>query len=189
MKKNKENKKSIRYPLSTLFLVVGTLLLFLNLITRVKLWQNQQLRTEILLQNTQLELANNQAKTPQQITFKGHTQPISQEYYQDGTWTISADTASFLTTASRPSQSGNIIIYGHNKPTIFGPLHAINQGDELMIKTTDNSEYTYVVTEVSTVTPSQVEKLQPTDYEVLTLYTCTGWLDSKRLIIQAQPKP
>jgi len=35
--------------------------------------------------------------------------------------------------------------------------------------------------------PSDTTYLLPTKVEILTLYTCTGFLDSKKLIVRAMP--
>ena len=60
-------------------------------------------------------------------------------------------------------------------------------GDSIILKTESNQEYSYSVSEILTVIPDQTEVLAPTDHEVLTLYTCTGLLDQKRLIVKALP--
>jgi sortase (surface protein transpeptidase) len=33
--------------------------------------------------------------------------------------------------------------------------------------------------------PNQTEYLAPSKEDILTLYTCTGWADSKRLVVRA----
>jgi len=45
----------------------------------------------------------------------------------------------------------------------------------------------FVIQMVSTVAPYQTDLLAPTTGPVLTLYTCTGFLDTQRLVITATP--
>ena len=43
--------------------------------------------------------------------------------------------------------------------------------------------FTYEVKEIKEVFPNQVEVIAPTPDEPLTLYTCSGYKDQKRLIV------
>lgn len=106
----------------------------------------------------------------------------------DGVWQVYEDSVSFLETSSSPGEGGNIVIYGHNKKEIFGNLTGYNLLDEtIKIITEDKKEHIYKIEDIKTVTPSEIEIVMPSDHEVLTLYTCTGFLDSKRLVIKAYP--
>ena len=106
----------------------------------------------------------------------------------DGIWQISEKYASYLVSSAKPAENGNIVIYGHNKQNIFGNLitHA-KVGQEIDIYLEDASIRKYTISKIKTVTPDAVSEISPTNYEVLTIYTCTGLFDSKRLIIKAQP--
>ena len=46
--------------------------------------------------------------------------------------------------------------------------------------------YEYEIKEIKEVLPSQTETIAPTKEETLTLYTCSGFSDSKRLIVIAK---
>ena len=50
---------------------------------------------------------------------------------------------------------------------------------------TDSGWYQYEVGEITEVSPNKTEVVAPTENEILTLYTCSGFSDSKRLIIVA----
>lgn len=114
--------------------------------------------------------------------------PIKESNIIDGVWEISETGASFLSTSARPSENGNIVIYGHNKKHLFGGLIGKNLvGSIVEIKLMNGDIYKYQITETKTVSPTDIEEVLPTETEVLTLYTCTGLLDSKRLIIKALP--
>ncbi len=113
--------------------------------------------------------------------------PVQKEVYDNGDWTISAATASYLAQSSRPGESGNIIIYGHNKREILGNIRVLIGGEIITLTTADGTEHQYRVTETTRVEPTQVEYLQPTDEEVLTIYTCDGFMDRQRFIVRAVP--
>lgn len=106
---------------------------------------------------------------------------------KDGIWQIAHDKAAFLETSSTPAEGGNIIIYGHNLKNLFGNLYLAKVGDTIKVKTANNLIYEYQVKDIKTVDPSDIDEVTPTDYEVLTVYTCTGLFDSKRLVIKAYP--
>jgi len=105
----------------------------------------------------------------------------------EGNWELHDATANYLVSSRSPGTGGNVIIYGHNTKDVFGLLHRLKVSDPIIIKNNLDQEYSYAVSEITTVKPDQIEVLAPTDHEVLTLYTCTGFLDQKRLIIKALP--
>lgn len=105
----------------------------------------------------------------------------------NGVWQISQENASYLLTSSRPGEGGNVVIYGHNKGSIFGPLLTARKGDIIKVETETGSAFEYQIEEVLNVKPDQIEVVLPTEDEVLTVYTCTGFLDTSRLIIKAKP--
>jgi LPXTG-site transpeptidase (sortase) family protein len=107
--------------------------------------------------------------------------------YDDGQWALSATQASYLTQSARPGRGGNIVVYGHNQASILGNLRRIQLGDEILVKTDDGLQHRYRVNRLVEVNPDQVEYIEPTNYEVLTLYTCSGFMDRRRLIVQAIP--
>jgi LPXTG-site transpeptidase (sortase) family protein len=112
---------------------------------------------------------------------------IQEATIENGIWETSNTHATHLDASLRPGEGGNIVIYGHNLKRIFGPLHVVKKGDKINIQTADNKLYEYTVQNIETVSPSAIEKVLPTDHEVLTIYTCTGLLDSQRLVITAFP--
>lgn len=106
---------------------------------------------------------------------------------QDDVWSISDSTATFLTQSARPGEGGNVVIYGHNTRPILGNIRTVKVGEEIAVTTADGQQHRYRVTWTKEVRPSDVSSVQPTDTEVLTVYTCTGFLDSKRFIVRAEP--
>lgn len=113
--------------------------------------------------------------------------PIVPAGYVNGSWLISDRYANHVTKSATPGNAGNIIIYAHNKASMFGPLHLVQKGEQITVKTKDGKTHRYRITDTLTVAPSETQFLLPSSTEVLTLYTCTGFLDSMRLIVRAVP--
>jgi LPXTG-site transpeptidase (sortase) family protein len=130
-----------------------------------------------------------QPPKPQQVVISGNPVHISVSSVnvdtsivngvynaQNGTWTLSEDSAFFAAITSPANTiGGNTFIYGHDSAKIFGNLRSITTGAVATV-TTDNG-YEFIYTFVST------EKVQPTDVLVLdytasparlTLQTCPG---------------
>lgn len=101
-----------------------------------------------------------------------------------GVWRIPA--------SSTPDKGSNTVLVGHrftySGQAVFYHLDKVKVGDELTL-IWDKKVYTYAVSEISVVPPSQVSVEAPTKEAQLTLYTCTPlWNAKDRLVIQAQPK-
>ena len=112
---------------------------------------------------------------------------IEESFITSGNWEVSKNGVSHLNTSGVPGNDSNIVLYGHNKSNILGTLSAVSIGDEILITTRDSVTHRYIVKSVEVVSPSRVDVINPTDKEVLTIYTCTGFLDSKRLVVKAEP--
>ncbi len=114
--------------------------------------------------------------------------PVSPATIKAGIWEISPTGASYLVGSGIPGEKGNVVIYGHNKKYLFGPILSLKKGDQIRIKNTKSDEYEYLVEEIKTVTPQEVEILLPGNGASLTLYTCSGLFDSKRFVALARLK-
>jgi sortase A len=76
--------------------------------------------------------------------------------------------------------SGHDDVYGE----VFRYLSDLNQGDEVLVYTSDGRGFKYVVKTRFLTQPDAVEVLDPTPDPVLTLITCYPYLvDSQRLIV------
>jgi sortase A len=69
-----------------------------------------------------------------------------------------------------PGRPGNVGISGH-RDTFFRPLRNIRQ-DDIITLTTLLGEYRYRVVSTKVVSPSDVDVLDPSENEILTLVTC-----------------
>lgn len=106
---------------------------------------------------------------------------------EQGIWQIPESGAAHLASSAQPGQGGNVIMYAHNKKNLFGPLHQVKVGDVVTVNTTAKTQHQYEVREIVSVSPQDISIAMPTDHEVLTVYTCTGFLDSQRLVVKAYP--
>ncbi|MDO8452291.1 MAG: sortase [bacterium] len=104
-----------------------------------------------------------------------------------GKWGAWSDKATFLPISAKPGEAGNIVIYGHNKKLVMGKLIEVKAGDEITVLTADGQVHKYQVEDTQSVDTTHTELLNPTSYEVLTLYTCTGFLDRLRWVVRARP--
>lgn len=103
----------------------------------------------------------------------------------DNKWTLFEDKVAWLATSAEPG-GGNIILYAHNRDELFGPLHGISEGEEIIVEH-NGWEYIYEVAEKRKVKPIDVDSVL-SDEEQLTLYTCDGTFDQRRLVVIAKPK-
>lgn len=106
---------------------------------------------------------------------------------EKGVWKISQIGVSHLKTSSNPSEIGNIVLYGHNWPALLDKIRQLGKGDEVLLVSADGKVYRYKIEQILIVKPTDVWILDRTDEELLTIYTCTGFLDSKRFVVRAKP--
>ncbi len=120
------------------------------------------------------------------IPAVGITQYLEPTMILDNSWMIAKQHASYLVSSARPGENNNIVIYGHNTQKMFGRLVDVKLGDTIRVES-DESVATYRVTRKLNVSPEFVTAIQPTTTETLSIYTCIGVLDSRRLVLQAEP--
>ena len=111
---------------------------------------------------------------------------ISDGYISGDRWAISDTGVSFLTTSALPGKMGNSVIYGHNTQGILGGLWRVSTGDNIYIVLANGEFVKYQVAETKEIKPSQVEILNNSEDSRLTLYTCSGFLDTARFVVVAQ---
>jgi sortase A len=112
--------------------------------------------------------------------------PVFEAKASGDIWEISEKGISYLLGSGVPGRKGNVVIYGHNKNNLFGPIRWLEKGDEIKLTNKMEEEFVYKVVETKTVSPQKVEVLSPTQDSTLTLYTCTGFLDKERFIVVAK---
>ena len=118
----------------------------------------------------------------------GFNLKVEETGIMNGEWQVPVSNLGHLAVSARPGEGDNIVIYGHNKKSIFGKLGQMKAGDIVVVESEEGKEWEYQVIEKIVVNPDRMDLVGKTDEEILTLYTCTGWLDSKRLIVRARLK-
>ncbi|MCB8936038.1 MAG: class D sortase [Candidatus Promineofilum sp.] len=93
--------------------------------------------------------------------------------------------------SGRPGRSGNVVLSGHND--IYGEpfryLDRLKPGDEIIVST-ERQAYTYVVSEVQVVDPTDVWVMGPTDEARVTLISCYPYrVNTRRIIVFAELAP
>lgn len=89
-----------------------------------------------------------------------------------------------------PGQVGNMVLAAHNDiyGEIFRDLDELSPGDEFTVSTGARS-YTYVVTKIEFVEPTEVDVMQPTDHASATLISCYPYrINTQRIVVFADLK-
>jgi sortase A len=93
-----------------------------------------------------------------------------------------------LPETALPGMPGNVVLAGH-RDSFFRPLRRIQTGDAITIQTLDG-EFEYRVQSTEVVLPSDVQILQPSSENTLTLVTCFPFYyvgaAPKRFIVHAR---
>lgn len=101
-------------------------------------------------------------------------------------WSVSETGVSYLTTSALPGSGGNSVMYGHNRINLLGDLNKAGTGDLISIKMDNGEVLTFRIFETREIKPDQVEILNATADNRLTLYTCSGFLDQARFVVFAR---
>jgi len=86
---------------------------------------------------------------------------------------------------SNPGQPGNLVLSAHNDifGELFRDLDQLNPGDEIVVSTASR-QYTYRVTGMRIVEPTDVEVMQSSDRATITLISCYPYLvDTQRIVV------
>lgn len=96
------------------------------------------------------------------------------------TWDVSSKNVSAI-SPSNPEHGW--ILYGHNWPSLLGPLQRAEVGDAVTITFANDQQKHFVIDGISQVNPSQDTVLHQVPADHVLLYTCTGFFDRERLIV------
>lgn len=102
-------------------------------------------------------------------------------------WETTSNGVSYLKSTPLPGSKGNSVIYGHNWKSILGNLPQVKPGQKIWITMNDGVKKEFKVEYTATVDPSQTYIIDNTKDSRVTIYTCTGFLDSKRFVVVALP--
>ncbi|HWY79076.1 MAG TPA: sortase [Candidatus Sulfotelmatobacter sp.] len=126
-------------------------------------------------------------KTPKRITISslGIDLPIYKAAIINNIWPTTGSGVSYLTSSPLPGEKGNSVIYAHNWRSLFGKLVDAKIGDSVVVMYPDNTKKVFIISYTSIVSPSESTILASSNDKRITLYTCTGFLDSKRFVAVA----
>ncbi len=105
---------------------------------------------------------------------------------KNNNWQAFPNAISYLKTTVVPGAKGNSVLYGHNWPNLLGDLKKVKPGDNINIIYSDNSSKDFEIEFITKVLPSETSILKDSPDNRVTLYTCTGFLDSERLVVIAK---
>lgn len=111
--------------------------------------------------------------------------PVKPAKIVKGYWELFEDAAGFGQGSAYPGEAGNTVIFAHTRPGLFQALKDAKIGMTIYVFTKEKW-FSYKVEKITEVFPNQVEVIAPTPDETLTLYTCSGFADQKRLIVTAK---
>lgn len=111
--------------------------------------------------------------------------PIYPAKMANNEWQTTTQGSSYLISSPIPGEIGNSIIYAHDWASLFGPLLNAKRGEKVEIEFTDKTRKTFVIEKTAVVSNNQTDVLAPTKDSRITLYTCTGFLDSQRYVAVA----
>lgn len=134
-----------------------------------------------------VKTANSETAAPVRIAIPslGINLPIFKSAIVNNVWQTTDLGASYLASSPLPGSEGNSIIYAHNWLSLFGKLQSAKIGQDVVVTYPDGTKKTFVISYISVVSPNQSSILAPSKDKRLTLYTCTGFLDSHRFVAVA----
>lgn len=173
--------------LSTIFLVSGLLLTAQGLFDISKRLGYYKTSSSFQAPKTQVQNIE-QGTVPTKISISSLSLnlPIEPTLLKNGSWPTSQTGVSFLANSGNLGNKGNLIFYGHNWKNLLGNLHKVKTGDTLVISGQNGQDFLYSIAYIATVNADDVSILADTSDERITLYTCTGFLDQKRLVVVAK---
>lgn len=167
--------------LSLVLIVAGSVLVFLASLT----YLNLDIRHPYLAE-PKIEVISKNQPIKLFIPKLGKTLNVTQGEVINNRWTISQTGVSFLADSALPGSKGNSVIYGHNLKSILGDLSNLSNSDKIYVLLSNGSFVKYQVSEEKEINPNQVEILSETQDSRLTIFTCSGFLDSSRFVVIAK---
>ena len=117
------------------------------------------------------------------------TLEVSDGFIKDNRWTVSQTGVSYLINSGRLGEPGNVVLYGHNTKDVLGRLWMVQVGDIAEVTDSEGNTFKFEIFERKEVKPNTVEILESTEDSRLTIYTCSGFLDTARFVVIAKHIP
>ena len=180
----KLNKSSSKFSLGIAMLTLGAILVFGGRSTNIV---TATFETEPVSVEGFESITEDAEKIPVRIVIPSVSIDLDVKKAEivGGYWEVFENIAGWGEDSGLPGESGNQVIFAHVREGLFLPLRDIELDDQIYVFT-KNEWYSYTIAEMKEVYPDQIEVISPTEDETLTLYTCSGFKDSKRLIVTAK---
>ena len=176
----------IKKTFGIVILLLGLFFIFLpNILT---LFPQEIINREPILADTTFSQSSAKDQIPTRIIIPSVSidLPITIAPLKNGYWIPSETTASFGEGSSLPTGNSNTVIFAHAREGLFLPLRNVKEQDTVYVMTA-NSYVSYTIETITEVKPTDVYTVKPTEDKRLTLFTCSGFLDQKRLLVVAKP--
>lgn len=123
---------------------------------------------------------------PTRIVLKdiGIDLPVISTEVKNNVWPETISGVSFMSNSVVPGETGNSIFWGHNFPRLLGNLDQAQPGQTISVYFTTGKK-DFVIAKKAIISATDTSILDATSGAQLTLYTCTGFLDSQRLALVA----
>jgi len=177
----------MRNLLANFFIISGIILL---LVSTYFFWQRNNPNRLAFKNSEKVVLSGNeQNEISKPITLViedlGIYLPVIPAANNNGRWATTTDGVSYLSSSVVPGETGNSIFYGHNYKNILGNLRKAEVGQTVKVVFDNGTEKYFKVKYIQTVTPDQIDILANSDDKRITIYTCSGFLDTKRFVVTA----
>ena len=186
--RSRKKKSPIRLHISRAFaiflILAGAGLIFWSSFRQGYGWQTP---TQVEPQLNQ-EQTDKEAPKPAKIYIPKleRTLDVSDGFIKDNRWTVSQTGVSYLINSGRLGEPGNVVLYGHNTKDVLGRLWMVQVGDIVEVTDSEGNTYKFEIFERKEVKPNAVEILTSADVERLTIYSCSGFLDTARFVVVAK---
>ena len=167
--------------LSIFLILLGAFLIFFSTFRSGLGWTQDSQISQNMIESS----ANEPTAKPAKLNIPKieRTLDISDGFVEDNRWKISSTGVSYLITSGKLGEVGNVVLYGHNTRDVLGGLWRVQNGDIVEVTGEDGKIFKYEIFERKEVKPNAVEILDQTDDSRLTIYTCSGFLDTARFVV------
>ncbi len=181
--KKRPQKKQSNNKFAFLLIIFGILLFSLGTLGHIKIFFNSLVLN--FKEQPHVEISVN---NPDSISIPsvGLNLQVIQGGIKNREWILSDDKALYLPTSGKIGEGYNTIIYAHSREKLFGNLEKIKVGDVINISDSKGQKFGYSVFSIESVDPTDIDKLYSQEKDIVTLFTCDGWFDEKRLLVRAK---